>query len=70
MRKIIMSTAMAIALTLGVGMAAYAWHGQGGHANSRNHGASFLQHGGGHEQAQNNSTIHNEAEKNDPRHRD
>ncbi len=85
MKKIMMTTAMALALTLGVGTAAYAWHGQAEHSNSQYHGSarhsqgtqtqqqgqepSFNQHGGGHEQAQNNSAIH-ESEKNDPRHSD
>ncbi len=51
------------------------YHGSGEHytgsaqGQGQGQGSSFYQHGGGHEQTQNNAVIH-DAEKNDPRHRD
>jgi uncharacterized membrane protein len=55
MKKLMKFTALALALTLCVGTAAYAWHGQDEHANSQYHknaehsksGAKTWQHGQG-----------------------
>jgi uncharacterized protein HemX len=85
MKKIIIFAALALVLSLGAGTAAYAWHGQTEHVESSHHGTaehsgevamhsqnqpqSFNQHGGGHEQAENNEAIHRQEQKND-RHSD
>ncbi len=85
MKKITIFAAAALVVSLGAGSAAYAWHGEdhnrsSWHGNGQHHGVapaqqsggqapSFNQHGGGHEQAQNNQAIH-ESERNDPKHSD
>ena len=85
MKKTILITATALVLALGIGTAAFAKHGQQEHSgsifhsgqkHSQNNNAqqqgrnlSFEQHGGGHEQAQDNDAIHANEQK-DPRHSD
>ena len=79
MNRSIITAALAIALSLAAGSAAYAWNDTRSH-RVEEHGSNissyhqqtpvaFNHHGGGHEQAADNKTIH-AAEMKDPMHED